>query len=188
MTIFSFPSLCLFQCGEESGILATLDNMGPYVNYAKEAQTMISQSLAPPTGKGLPQPVDVKDKVIQLVTTSIVAANETTETAARVTKFDVARYRHEGVLHMFNQNNDLETPLFKISGFFFVQCFRANGSDHGRGTPFVTTTATATASEPCEGAPSCITHILDGAAYMARLDRRHRLQALHEPQNAVDIA
>lgn len=72
---------------------------------------MIPKSFILPFGIKLPPPADVKGEVTQVATAPSDGGSETTGTAARVTKFDVAHYSHKDLLLGVKQLNRLENPL-----------------------------------------------------------------------------
>lgn len=83
--------------------------------YAWDIQAMIPRSAVPHSVIELSPPVYVEGEVTQVPKAPIEGASRTTDTAVRVTKFDVAFYRHEDVLHRVSQMNDPEVVPRAIS-------------------------------------------------------------------------
>lgn len=121
-------------------------------------------------------PADVEEKVVVVATASSDSASETTNTAVRVTRFDVAHYRYEDPLLILNQVNDSEIPLREsINGnvFSLVQTFRACGFGQAKARSSVKATVNTTCSEACDGALSSNSRVLEEAATVVLLDKTH---------------
>lgn len=108
----------------------------------------------------------------------------------RVTKCDAAHFCHEVLLLSVDYISDPETPICNISNAYvhsFVQLFHAYRFEHAGGTQFLITTDAVTRSGASESAPLRTLRVFDEAALVILLDGRHRLYALQDHENAVDI-
>lgn len=178
------------QC-EESIIPSKLGNMRPSGYYVRGTKAMNPRSLVHSSGKELSPPTNVKQEVTQVQIKPSGGDYETTDAAVLVSNFELAHYGHKDSLLRVHPINDPDIPLHDTSDAHVlspVQFFQANGLDHTRETNFVTTTATATRSGTCEGAPSGAPLVHDEAASVVLLNRRHWLQALPDFQNAANVA
>lgn len=116
-----------------------------------------STNSGPPFGKELPPPANLEGHVTQVATELSDGVIETTGTAVRVTKFDVAHYLHKNLILKLNQICKPEILLHnKIDGHApcIVQFLREYGSKHARRTLSVIATTASSRFEKNKAAPS----------------------------------
>lgn len=97
----------------------------------------------------VPSLVDLKVEASKMAAAPIDGSTESKSTAARETKFYVARYCLEDLLLKVDLNNAPEIPLRNISDFhvlFFGKSFLVNGFYHTIETFSVTTAVTTNVS------------------------------------------
>lgn len=134
----------------------------------------------PSTGK-FPSPANIKSEVTQVPAAPIEGAPETTSTAVRLTKNNVAHYRQENVFLKVNQISDPEIALRDKSDaqvLSLMQSIHGYGFDHARELLSITNTAAKSRSEKREGALSATPRVHKEALSVVLLHERHRLRPL----------
>lgn len=83
---------------------------------------MVLRILINLSGRDVTPPVDVEVEVTGMATAPMDGFSETTGSAVRVRKFDVAHCRHQYMLLRVNRINDSKIPLHDITDphFLFV--------------------------------------------------------------------
>lgn len=111
----------------------------------------------------MPSPADVEVETTETVAAPIAGIFVSTGTAVRVTKVDVANYRHLNLLFRIILIIEIEIPLRDGSTtqvLVLAQSIRTNEFYHKRGIHSITTTVAENRFKVCEGASSATLEFL----------------------------
>lgn len=149
--------------------------MSPSGYYTWENQATILQSPIYLSGIDMLPPANVNYVGTEMATLPNEGAVENTDTAVRLSEFNVTYHHYKNLLIRVIQISNAEIQLCNTSGghfLFLLQSFFTCGFHHSRKKLHATTTAATTLSEAYRGALSSMPPALDKSVSMVLLNEK----------------